>query len=316
MRFGILGTGVMGRGWIVQCAMTGHEVHCHDSNTDVLAGVMESCRTLAGKAAAKAKLGDPDIARRTAALIHPHADRNAFLAAAKTCDVFLEAIFEDLNLKCGVLRDLVPQLPEHVYLWSNTSSLDIDALGEASQRPERSIVTHGMNPVPMMPGVEVVPGRKTSAETIEMTQKTLLAMNKAPFVASNVPGFWINRLFIPMAMEALRFLEQGKISVADADVGLSTSLGHPQGMFKLLDFITIPTTLRVALEMFQASNDPRMYPPQILARMIRAGELGANTGKGFYDWSDARNPKPRDLSHYQIHTVDHLLGAVGDIHKR
>jgi 3-hydroxybutyryl-CoA dehydrogenase len=215
-----------------------------------------------------------------------------------------------MDLKKRVLGEICPQLPENVYFWSNTSSLDIDELGEASGRPERSIVTHGMNPVPMMPGVEVVPGSKTTAETLEFTRQALIGMNKQAFVGPNIPGFWVNRLLMPQMIDAMRFLEQGKIRVEDGDVGLKTSLGHPQGTFKLADFVTLPTMLRVALEMFQASGDPRLYPPMILMRMVNAGENGASTGMGFYDWSEPRNPKPRDLSHYIVETADDILANL------
>lgn len=310
MKFAIIGTGVMGRGWITQCAMTGNEVHCYDQNVEGLAKTPDACEKLAGKAAKKQKLDDPEIGAKTKANIKTYQDKEAFIGAAQSCDVFLEVIFEDMKLKCEVLADLVPKMPENVMFWSNTSSLDIDVMGEASGRPEKSIVTHGMNPVPLMPGVEVVPGKKTSAETIELTRKTLLDMKKAPFLAPNIPGFWVNRLLVPQMLDAVRLLEQGKIEVEDGDVGLNTSLGHPQGTFKLHDFITAPTMLRVALEMYQASNDPRMYPPLTLMRMVKNGELGAVSGKGFYDWSDPRNPKPRDLSSYVIGSAEQMLDPL------
>ncbi len=310
MKFAIIGTGVMGRGWITQCVMTGHEVHCYDSNAEILAGTVAFCENLAGKAAKKFKIEDPQFGAKAIESIATHEDKGAFMEAAKGCDIFLEVIFEDMQLKCSVLGELLPQLPEKVIFWSNTSSLDIDVMAEAGGRPERSIVTHGMNPVPLMPGVEVVPGVKTSAETIEFTRNTLLEMKKAPFLAPNIPGFWVNRLLIPQMLDALRLLEQGKVQVEDGDIGLNTSLGHPQGTFKLHDFVTTPTMLRVALEMYQASNDPRMYPPLILMRMVKNGDLGASVGKGFYDWSDHRNPKARDLSQYIIRAADDMTDQV------
>jgi 3-hydroxybutyryl-CoA dehydrogenase len=161
-----------------------------------------------------------------------------------------------------------------------------------------------------MPGVEVVPGAKTNAETIEFTRRALLEMKKVPFLAPNIPGFWVNRLLLPWMLDALRLLEQGKIKVEDGDLGLNTSLGHPQGVFKLLDFVSTATTLRVALEMYQASNDPRLYPPLTLMRMVKNGEYGAGSGKGFYDWSDPRNPKPRDLSHYVVAAAEDMTAAL------
>jgi 3-hydroxyacyl-CoA dehydrogenase len=310
MKFAILGTGIMGRGWITQCAMTGHDVHCFDANADILSGVAAGCEKLTATVAKKFKIDDPDFAAKAAAKIKTYGDQRAFIEAAKGCDVFLEVIFEDLKLKCKVLADFLPQLPKNVVFWSNTSSLDINPMAQAGGRPEHSIITHGMNPVPLMPGVEVVPGDKTSAETVEFTRQTLLDMKKAPFLAPNIPGFWVNRLLVPQMLDAVRLLEQGKIQVADGDIGLNTSLGHPQGTFKLHDFVTAPTMLRVALQMYQASNDPRMYPPLTLMRMVKNGEFGASSGKGFYDWSDPRNPKARDLSHYVISTAEDITAQL------
>jgi len=310
MKFAILGTGVMGRGWITQCAMTGHEVHCYDDNSEILSGAAEASEKFTAKMAKKLKIDDPDFVSKARKNISTYEDKGAFIEAAKSCDVFLEVIFEDLELKCRVLSEFLPQLPEKVLFWSNTSSLDINPMGEAGGRPDRSITTHGMNPVPMMSGVEVVPGTKTSAETVEFTRQALLDMKKAPFLAPNIPGFWVNRLLIPQMLDAVRLLEQGKIRVEDGDIGLLTSLGHPQGTFKLQDFVTTPTMLRVSLEMYHATDDPRMYPPLILVRMVKNGEFGASSDKGFYDWSDPRKPKARDLSHYAIGSAEDMTDHV------
>lgn len=310
MKFAVLGTGIMGRGWITQCAMSGHEVHCYDANAQMLNATIEGCQKLAATVAKKFKYEDQNLVTNATEKIRVHDTKSSFIDAAKGCDVFLEVIYEDLKLKCSVLAEYLPQLPESVVFWSNSSSLDIDPMAQAGGRPDRSIVTHGMNPVPMMPGVEVVPGAKTSSATIEFTRQALLGMKKAPFLAPNIPGFWVNRLLVPQMLDAVRLLEQGKITVEDGDTGLMTSLGHPQGTFKLHDFVTAPTMLRVALQMYQASNDPRMYPPLTLIRMVKNGELGASSGKGFYDWSDPRNPKARDVSKYVIGTAEEMLNSL------
>jgi 3-hydroxyacyl-CoA dehydrogenase len=310
MKFAIIGTGVMGCGWITQCAINGHEVHCYDSNTKSLKAVTKNCENLASKAAKKFKIEKLDFAAKAVKNIITYKKKEDFIKAAKDCIVFFEVIFEDLNLKSTLLSEILPQLSQNVVFWSNTSSLDIDVLGEAGGSPERSIVVHGMNPVPLMPGVEVVPGAKTSAETLDFTRNTLLDMKKVPFLAPNIPGFWINRLLFPQMLDAIRLLEFGKIKVEDGDVGLTTCLGHPQGAFKLYDFATTPTILRVALEMYKSSNDPRFYPPLMLMRMVKNGEFGASSGKGFYDWSDSHNPKPRDLSAYIIKTAEDMTAPV------
>ncbi len=310
MKFAIIGTGIMGRGWITQCAMTGNEAICYDANADTLAGAKSFCVKMGGKVARKFKIDDPDFSDKLADKIRILETKEAFMEAAQEADVFLEVIFEDMALKRKVLGELLPQLPEKVVFWSNTSSLDIDVMSETGGRPDKSIVTHGMNPVPLMPGVEVVPGRLTTAETVEFTRNALLEMKKAPFLAPNIPGFWVNRLLVPQMLDAVRLLEQGKITVGDGDLGLNTSLGHPQGTFKLHDFVTAPTMLRVALEMYQASNDPRMYPPLTLMRMVQAGLYGASTGKGFYDWSNPRKPQPCDMSDYVVASAEDMLAAL------
>ena len=310
MKFAIMGTGVMGCGWMTQCAMSGHEVHGYDSNADSVAAAVRQCELLAGKAARKFKIDDPGFGLKTTKRINTYRDKKDFIDAAQGCDVFFEVIFEDMELKCRILAEILPQLPENIIFWSNTSSLDIDVLAEAGDRPDRSIVAHGMNPVPLMPGVEVVPGTRTSAEAIEFTRKTLLEMKKVPFLAPNIPGFWVNRLLFPQMLDAIRLLELGLIQVEDGDAGLNTCLGHPQGAFKLYDFASTPTILRVALEMYKASNDPRFYPPLMLMRMVKNKEFGAGSGKGFYDWSDPRNPRPRKLAQYIISNAENMTGAV------
>ncbi|MGD2096946.1 MAG: 3-hydroxyacyl-CoA dehydrogenase family protein [Desulfobacterales bacterium] len=310
MKIAIMGTGVMGCGWIAQCALSGHEVHAYDVNADSLAAVTRRCEKLAGKAVRKFKMNDSDIAQNITQKITIHAKKKDFIDAARTCDIFFEIIFENMELKCAVLSEILPQLPPEVILWSNTSSLDIDVLAEAGGRPQRSIVAHGMNPVPLMPGVEVVPGTKTSPETLEFTRQALLEMKKAPFLAPNIPGFWVNRLLFPQMLDAIRLLESGKIRVEDGDVGLTTCLGHPQGAFKLYDFASTPTILRVTLEMFKASNDPRFYPPLMLVRMVKNREFGASSGKGFYDWRDPHNPRPRKLADYIIKSAEDMTQTV------
>jgi len=310
MKFAVMGTGVMGCGWITQCVLSGHAVHAYDANADSRAAVARICEKLAGKAAKKFNFDQPGYAQKAIKKITTHAKKQDFIEAAQRCDIFFEIIFEDMELKCAVLAEILPQLPPKVIFWSNTSSLNIDVLAEAGGRPERSIVTHGMNPVPLMPGVEVVPGVKTTAETLEFTRKALLDMKKAPFLAPNIPGFWVNRLLFPQMLDAIRLLESGKIQVEDGDVGLTTCLGHPQGAFKLYDFASTPTILRVALEMFKASDDPRFYPPLMLVRMVKNGEFGASSGKGFYDWRDPRNPRPRKLSEYIIRSAENMTQNV------
>ena len=132
-------------------------------------------------------------------------------------------------------------------------------------------------------------------------------MGKKPFVASDVTGFWVNKHLVPFMLEAMRALERGEITVEDGDIGLKGSLGHPQGVFKLSDFIGSDTMYRVAVAMYLATQDPRYYPPALLTRMFKAGELGVKTGKGFYEWDGFKPTGGRDFSEFVITSSDTLL---------
>jgi 3-hydroxybutyryl-CoA dehydrogenase len=221
--------------------------------------------------------------------------------------VLLEVIFEDLDLKCEVLARVVPRLPEGGLVWTNTSSLSVHTMGVASGRADRFVGTHGMNPVYQMPAVEVVRHRDLSDETLALTLEILENMGKSPFVASDVSGFWVNKHLVPFMLEAMRALERGEITVEDGDVGLKGSLGHPQGVFKLSDFIGADTMYRVSLAMYLQTQDPRLYPPAILARMFKNGEHGVKTGKGFYEWDGFKPVAGRDFSDIVITSSDTLL---------
>jgi 3-hydroxybutyryl-CoA dehydrogenase len=206
-----------------------------------------------------------------------------------------------------MLARLVPQMPETSIGWTNTSSLSVQTMGAASGRPERFVGTHGMNPVYQMPAVEVVRHPKISDNTLRVTLDLLTSIGKTPFVASDVTGFWVNKHLVPFMLETVRALERGEISVEDGDRGLKGSLGHPQGVFKLSDFIGTDTMYRVAMAMYIATQDPRYYPPAILTRMFKSGEFGVKTGTGFYEWDGFKPKAARDFSDFTIKSSDTLL---------
>ena len=156
----------------------------------------------------------------------------------------------------------------------------------------------------MMPAVEVVRHRDIGQETLDLTVELLRNLGKDPFVATDVSGFWVNKHLVPFMLEAYRALERGEITVEDGDRGLKGSLGHPQGVFKLSDFIGNDTMYRVALAMYLATQDPRLYPPAILARMFKRGELGVKTGKGFYEWDGFKPVGGRDFGEFAITDSD------------
>ena len=164
-----------------------------------------------------------------------------------------------------------------------------------------------MHKTEKMPAVEVVRHKKISEEALGFTTDVLTNMGKKPFVATDVSGFWVNKHLMPFMYDTYRALERGEISVADGDWGLKGSLGHPQGVFKLSDFIGMDTMYRVGIAMYLATQDPRLYPPLIVFRMISRNELGVKTGKGFYEWDGYKIVKPRDFSDLVIKDSNEMI---------
>jgi 3-hydroxyacyl-CoA dehydrogenase len=305
-RIAVDGLGKMGIDWVANLVEGGYEVIGFDISKEMC----EKSHVALGKAlgwiAKKRHAEEPDFAEQAAARFCVVDSEDEFAKQLGSCQILLEVIIEDLALKCEVLSRLVPNLPENAMVWTNTSSLSVHTMAVASGRPDRFIGTHGMNPVYQMPAVEVVRHREIGDETVSTTVEILKGIGKDPFVASDVAGFWVNKHLVPFMMEAYRALERGEITVEDGDRGLKGSLGHPQGVFKLSDFIGADTMYRVGMAMYLATQDPRLYPPAILARMFKRGELGVKTGKGFYEWDGFKPVKGRDFSEVTITDSDTL----------
>jgi len=306
-RVAVDGLGKMGVDWVANLVEGGYEVVGYDLSADARERSPKALAKGLGWIAKKRHAEEADFAEQAAARYSVVDSEQEFVDALGSCQVLLEVILEDLGLKCEVLNRLAPALPDEGVVWTNTSSLSVHTMGVASGRPDRFIGTHGMNPVYQMPAVEVVRHKDLSEETLRLTLDVLRGIGKSPFVASDVSGFWVNKHLVPFMLEAYRALERGEITVEDGDSGLKGSLGHPQGIFKLSDFIGSDTMYRVAMAMYLATQDPRLYPPAILARMFKRGELGVKTGKGFYEWDGFKAVKGRDFSDFVVTSSDFLL---------
>jgi 3-hydroxybutyryl-CoA dehydrogenase len=306
-RIAVMGLGKMGVDWVANLLEGGYEVVGFDAVAAARERAPGALAKGLGWVAKKRHPEEADFVDNAAARFSIVDSEDAFSDELASCQVLLEVIFEDLDLKCEVLARVVPRLPEGGLVWTNTSSLSVHTMGVASGRADRFVGTHGMNPVYQMPAVEVVRHRDLSDETLALTLEILENMGKSPFVASDVSGFWVNKHLVPFMLEAMRALERGEITVEDGDVGLKGSLGHPQGVFKLSDFIGADTMYRVSLAMYLQTQDPRLYPPAILARMFKNGEHGVKTGKGFYEWDGFKPVGGRDFSDIVITSSDTLL---------
>ena len=213
------------------------------------------------------------------------------------CDIIIEAIIENLDTKRDTYRQL-DQLcrPETIFA-SNTSSLSITEMMTATsaERQKRFIGLHFFNPVPLMKLVEVVRTILTDEEVYEQAVEFGKKLGKTPVRAGDRSGFIVNRLLVPYLLDAIRALEEGVGSIVDIDNGMKLGCGHPMGPLTLLDFVGLDTTYYIAEIMFTEFREKRFAPPPLLKRMVMAGLYGRKSGRGFYDYADAKNPVPMKL---------------------
>lgn len=216
------------------------------------------------------------------------------LSALRDCDIIVEAVIEDLQVKNDMWRELDGACPEHTIFASNTSSLTIAAMAAATTRPDRMVGLHFFNPVPLMKLVEVVRTVTTSEETFARAFEFARKLGKEPIAAKDNSGFVVNLLLVPYLLDAITQLERGVASIGDIDKGMKLGTGYPMGPFTLLDFVGLDTTYKIAEIMFDEYREKRYAPPPLLKRMVLAGMYGRKSGKGFYDYS-VDPPRESDL---------------------
>jgi len=207
------------------------------------------------------------------------------LAQLASCDIVIEAVVEDLEMKNAMWKDLNEICPADTIFASNTSSLTIAAMAAACGRPEKMLGLHFFNPVPLMKLVEVVRTITTSDETATAAFDFAKKLGKEPVRAKDSSGFIVNLLLIPYMLDAIRALENNVASVEDIDKGMQLGAGHPMGPFTLLDFVGLDTTYKIAEIMFGEYRERKYAPPPLLKRMVIAGMYGRKSGRGFYDYS-------------------------------
>jgi 3-hydroxybutyryl-CoA dehydrogenase len=288
-RVGVLGCGLMGSGIAQTAAAADCTTVVRDVSDAFLDKGRSSIRRSLDKLVEKGKL---EPGARAAAL-----GRLSFttdLAALQDCDLVIEAVTEDLELKNRLWRELDALCPPSTIFASNTSSLSIAEMAAATGRPDRFAGLHFFNPVPLMPLVEVVRTVTTSRETFDAVVAFARRLGKEPIVARDRSGFIVNLLLVPFLLDAVRALERGVGTTADIDRGMQLGCGHPMGPLALTDFIGLDTAARIAEIMFQEYREPRYAPPPLLRRMVVAGLHGRKSGRGFYDYS-SDPPVPIDL---------------------
>jgi 3-hydroxybutyryl-CoA dehydrogenase len=207
------------------------------------------------------------------------------LDPARECDLVIEAIIENLDVKLALFRELEEVCPSHTLFASNTSSLPITQLASATRRPDKFIGMHFMNPVPVMKLVEIIRGIATSDETYETIKALAEAMGKTTAVVNDFPGFISNRVLMPMLNEAIFCLYEGIAGVEEIDTIMKLGMNHPMGPLTLADFIGLDTCLYIMNVLYDGFKDSKYRPCPLLVQMVQAGYLGRKTGRGFYTYN-------------------------------
>jgi 3-hydroxybutyryl-CoA dehydrogenase len=279
-KVGVVGCGLMGAGIVEVSARKGLPVVVREVDEGLLQHGLGLVRKSLDRGLERGKLTSEEHASALDR-IHGTLSYDDF----GECDLVIEAVIENLDQKRDVFAALDALTPPGAVLASNTSSLPITSLAAATKRPEQVIGMHFFNPVPVMPLLELVMGLQTSQSTQDAARSYGQALGKTIVVARNDnPGFIVNLLFIPYAMDAVRGLEQGVASKEDFDTAMKLGMNHPMGPFELMDFVGLDTMLFIADAMYAETRDTRYAAPPMLRRMVTAGHLGRKSGRGFYDY--------------------------------
>ena len=276
-RVGVIGAGQMGAGIAQVFAVQGTPVRLNDVDASYvekgIAGIAKSLGRFVKKEKMSQEDADAAVARIEAA--------NA-LDAFADCDLVVEAIIEDVDIKKQLFDALKPILSDDAILASNTSSISITELAAASGRPDKFIGMHFMNPVPLMKLVEIIRGLATTDETYEAVKASVESLGKVPVVANDFPGFVANRILMPMINEAATCVMEGVAEPENVDAIMKLGCNHPMGPLALADLIGLDNCLSVMRTLQTELGDPKYRPCPLLIRMVDAGRLGRKTGRGFY----------------------------------
>jgi len=276
----VVGAGQMGSGIAQVCAMAGFQVILHDMNEEIVQKGLNSIKKQLQKQVDKAKLA----AKEKEAIIQ-RLTPSANLESAKVADLIIEAIIEKMDAKTALFEKLDQLADEHVILATNTSSLPITEIAAATNRPDRVIGMHFMNPVPVMKLVEIIRGLATSNEVYQQIEDVAKKLNKTPVEVQDFPGFVSNRILMPMINEAIFTVYEGVAEPEAVDEVMKLGMNHPMGPLTLADFIGLDTCLYIMETLHEGFGDDKYRPCPLLRKYVKAGWLGRKSGRGFYHYS-------------------------------
>jgi 3-hydroxybutyryl-CoA dehydrogenase len=276
----VVGAGLMGAGIAQVAAAAGHDATMQDVSDGALRRGRRQIQDSLARLEAKGRIS-PGTRNGALARISTTTE----LDAAAEAEIVVEAVFEDLEIKRDVFRKLDKLAPERAVLATNTSAIPITSIAAATGRPESVVGTHFFSPVPMMALCELVRGRRTSDETLGRAKAFAEACGKTTVVVQrDIAGFVITRLIAAVGMEAARLLEQGVISADDLDTACRLGFGWAMGPLATSDLTGIDVLYQAAMNIYRSTRDPKFFPPESVARMVEAGDLGRKTGRGFFTY--------------------------------
>jgi 3-hydroxybutyryl-CoA dehydrogenase len=276
---GIIGAGQMGSGIAHVCALAGYDVLLHDISPERIDAALKTIEKNMSRQVARGIITQDALEAGVRRIT-----RAAELQAIGGADLAIEAATEDEAIKKTIFKALAPHLSQNTLLASNTSSISITRLASTTDRPERFIGLHFMNPVPVMKLIEVIRGIATDAETYETAVNFAKSLGKTTANAEDFPAFIVNRILVPMINEAIYTLYEGVGTVEAIDTSLKLGGNHPMGPLELGDFIGLDTILAIMNVLYEGLADSKYRPCPLLVKYVEAGWLGRKSGRGFYDY--------------------------------
>ncbi len=280
-KVGVVGCGLMGSGIAQVCAQSGHTTTVVELSDEVLHKGLARINTWLEKGKRRGKLTDEQVEAANKNLTS-----STKISDLADCDVVIEAVTENVELKKQVFGDLSWVCKEGAILATNTSSISITEIANVTKHPENVIGMHFFNPVPIMKLVEVIKGLLTSEEVMQASHEFVKSVGKESITCQDTPAFVVNKLLVPYLLNAIRMVQDGVASIEDVDKAMVLGCGYPMGPLALLDYVGIDTTMHAADVLFNEFRESSYAAPVLMRRMVLAGHWGRKTGQGFYSYDE------------------------------
>ena len=277
----VLGAGTMGNGIAHVFAQNNFKVNLVDISSEALENAIKTISKNLDRMVAKEKISEDD----KNSTLNNLSTTNSIENGVKEADLVVEAATENTALKIKIFKQLDELCPEKTILATNTSSISITKIAAVTNRPEKVIGMHFMNPVPVMKLVEVIKGYSTSSSVLEEIMSLSKKLGKVPVEVNDYPGFVANKILMPMINEAIITLYEGVAGVEEIDTVMKLGMAHPMGPLQLADFIGLDVCLAILNVLQDGFGNPKYAPCPLLVNMVTAGKIGVKSGEGFYEWS-------------------------------